>query len=230
MDLATSPIRILLIDDHELFLAGLQSLLRNESGLLVVGTARNRKEAVHEAQRGQPHVILLDLDLGSESGLDCLPDLLKSAEGAKILVVTGGSDPELHLRAVCMGALGVVLKVESPNTLVKAIRKIHAGEAWMNRRLMASAMTQLQGGKADPDDVRIASLTAREREVISSLGEGRRNKEIAERLFISEKTVRHYLTSIFSKLEVDDRLELMIFAYRHGLARVPSRQSSVVQY
>jgi two-component system, NarL family, nitrate/nitrite response regulator NarL len=217
-------IRILLVDSHTIFLAGLRLLLQSEAGLEIVGEARNAQEARAEAA-SQPDIILLDLHLGAESGLDLLPDLIKVAEGSKVLILTGVTDTDLHVRAVCLGAMGVVLKFESPQLLLKAIRKVHAGEAWLNRTTVASAMTQLQSRrrKVDPEMDKIASLTAREREVISLIGEGRRNKAIGERLFISEKTVRHYLTSIFDKLELDDRLELLIYAYQHGLAKIPSR-------
>jgi two-component system nitrate/nitrite response regulator NarL len=222
-----SNIRILLIDDHPIFLAGLRSFLQVEPGLLVIGEARNRNEAL-AAARQHPDIILLDLDLGSESGADLLPDLMKVADGARVLLLTGVVDPESHLHGVCLGAMGVVHKLEAPDILVKAIRKVHAGEVWLNRTMIASAMIRLQVAhkKPDPTANKIASLTARELEVIAALGEGLRNREIGQRLFISEKTVRHYLGSIFAKLEVTDRLELMIFAYQHGLAKLPSRQSS----
>jgi DNA-binding NarL/FixJ family response regulator len=222
-DPETPRIRILLVDDHELFLAGLRSILRGEPELVVIGEAHNGNEAL-EAARGQPDIVLLDLDLGEENGLDLLPDLLDAAAGGHVLALTGLADPDIHVQAVCRGALGVVHKMAAPNLLVKAIRKVHAGEVWMNPAMVAAAMSQLQARqrrKADPDAEHIASLTSRELEVIALIGEGRRNKDIGDRLFISEKTVRHYLTSIFSKLGVKDRLELMIYAYQHGLAKVP---------
>lgn len=217
-------IQILLIDDHKIFLAGLRSLLQNESGMNVMGEARNRSEALEAAGR-QPDIILLDLDLGAETGEDLLPELLKVAENARVMLLTGITDSDLHLRAVCLGAMGIVHKLEAPEILVKAIRKVFDGEVWLNRAIVATAMTRLQAPrrKADPTVAKIASLTTRELDVIAALGEGRRNKEIGERLFISEKTVSHYLTAIFSKLEVADRLELMIFSYQHGLAEVPAR-------
>jgi DNA-binding NarL/FixJ family response regulator len=216
-------IRILLVDDHDIFLAGLHLLLRDHPGFLVVGQAHNQAEAL-KAVDLRPDIILLDLDLGGESGLDILLDLMKIADGARVLVLTGVPDSEFHVRAVCLGAMGVVHKLDSPIVLIKAIRKVYAGEAWLNRTMVATAMRQFhanQRQKPDPEKSKIASLTARELDVIAAIGEGLRNKAIAERLFISEKTVRHYLTSIFNKLEVNDRLELIIYAYQHGLAKVP---------
>jgi len=222
-----SVIRGLLIDDHEIFLAALRSLLQREPGFLVIGEARNRTEAL-EAARQHPNIILLDLVLDSGSGTDLMQDLIKTAEGARIIVLTGVADPDLHLCAVCLGAMGVVHKLEAPELLLKAIRRVYSGEAWLKRTMVASAMTQLQGQHRKPDPIaaNIDTLTPRELEVIAALGEGLRNKGIGERLFLAEKTVRHYLSSIFDKLQVSDRLELMIFAYQHGLAKVPSLPNS----
>jgi two-component system, NarL family, nitrate/nitrite response regulator NarL len=220
-----SPIRILLVDDHEIFLAGLRLLLRAEPGLAVIGEAHTMCEALLAA-RSQPDIILLDLGLGSESSVDLLPELLAVSVKARVLVLTGVPDPDIHLRAICKGAMGVVSKLEPSTVLLKAIRKVHAGEVWVNRSMMASAIAQIhtrRNSKPEPNSARISTLTARELEVIGFVGEGRRNKQIGERMFISEKTVRHYLTSIFSKLEVGDRLELIIFAYQYGLAKLPAR-------
>jgi len=221
-----SGIRILIIDDHEIFLAGLRLMLEAEPGLAVIGEARTRNEAL-QALRYLPDIILLDLDLGAESGTDLLPDLLKIDGSHRVLVLTGVANPELHLRAVCLGAIGIVHKLDAPRLLFKAIRKVHAGEAWLNPTMVASAMVQLQGHKPrniDPEADKISSLTAREREVIALIGEGQRNKAIGERLYISEKTVRHYLSSIFNKLQVADRLELIIYAFQHGLAKLPNSE------
>jgi DNA-binding NarL/FixJ family response regulator len=218
-------IRILLIDDHRLFLAGIRSVIEKEPGLTVIGEALNRTQAI-DAICNQPEIILLDLDLGNENSLDFLPELIQASSGARILVVTGFSDPELHLRALRLGAMGVLLKGEPPEILFKAIRKVHAGELWINRSMVATVMTNLLGEaetkKADPEAKKIASLTPRELEVITLIGKGLKNKQIGDRLFISEKTVRHYLTSIFGKLAVKDRLELLIYSYQHGLVGIPS--------
>jgi len=220
----TTSIRILMVDDHELFLSGMRSMIETEPGLSVIGQAVNQTAAL-EAARLRPDIILLDLDLGSQLAVDFLPDLLRVGESSRIVVVTGVPDPVLHLHAIRLGAMGVVMKVEAASMLFKAIRKVHAGEVWLKGSMMATVMTEFvhmpSKRHEDPETVKIASLTERELEVIALLGEGRRNKQIGERLFISEKTVRHYLTSIFDKLHVNDRLELMIYSYRHGLAKMP---------
>jgi DNA-binding NarL/FixJ family response regulator len=141
----------------------------------------------------------------------------------RVLVLTGSSDPEFHRRAVCLGAIGVLSKDKPADVLVKAIEKIHAGEAWLDRTMTATVLREMspRNRKQDPEELKITSLTEREREVIKLVGEGLKNKQIAERLFISDITVHHHLTSIYSKLEVADRLELLIYAYRNGLAELP---------
>src|SRR5262245_38253083 len=118
-----SGIRILLVDDHEVFLAGLRLLLESEPDLNVIGVARNKAEAF-QALRNLPDVILLDLDLGTEMATDFLPDLVKAGESARVLVLTGVPDPELHFHAVCLGAIGVVYKLQAPQLLLKAIRRV----------------------------------------------------------------------------------------------------------
>ena len=224
-----TAIRILLVDDHQIFLTGLQLLIEKEPDMIVVGTASNRAEALALMQE-HPDIVLLDLDLGNESGIDFLPQLIEPEEPPRVIIVTGVPDPELHLRAVRLGALGVVLKLDSAGSLVKAIRKVHGGEMWLNRPMISTVMTELihaRAKKMDSEALKIAELTVREREVIALVAEGMRNKQIGERLFISEKTVRHYLTSVFDKLGVADRLALMIYAFQHGLAKIPTADPQV---
>jgi len=231
---AKDEIRIVIIDGHVLFIEGMRAVIGNETGMTVVGHAADRIGALDTA-RLQPDVILLELVVGEDSSLDFLPDLLRIAERARVLIVTGTIDSELQIRAARLGAVGVLLKSEPACNLIKAIRKVHSGEVWFRRTIMSAFMSgMLQEGpsKKGPEATKIDSLTAREREVITSLGEGLRNKQIGERLFVSETTVRHYLTSIFDKLVVSDRLELMVYAYKHGLAHLglpvrPSEQLEV---
>jgi two-component system, NarL family, nitrate/nitrite response regulator NarL len=225
--MASSPtklIRILLIDDHVVVRSALRILIEGHEGMTAVGEAGSRKEAVEIAAKERPDIILLDLELDGESGLDLIPGLLEAAPGARILVLTGVRDPQVHQRAVSCGALGIVQKDGALDVLIRAIERVNAGEAWMDPTLMARVLSQLSGSgkkKPDPEAVKIASLTEREREVLTCIGQGLKNKEIADKLFISEWTVRHHITSIFSKLEVSDRVELILYAFRRGLAEPP---------
>ena len=131
-EISTNAIRVLIVDDHRLFLKGVSALIQDEPGLIVIGEAQNRTEAI-DAIHNRPDIILLDLDLGNENSLDFIPELIAAAGGARILIVTGLPDPEVHLQAIRKGAMGVLLKGEPPEILLKAIRKVHAGEIWINR-------------------------------------------------------------------------------------------------
>ena len=218
---ACGPVRIELVDDHAVVRAGLRLLVETRHGWTVVAEAANTADAVAAAEREQPDIILLDLDLGPDRGLDCLPRLRHAAPAARVLILTGIRDSELHLQAVRLGAVGVVAKDTAAESLLKAIECVHAGETWLDRITTASLLSELaQGQRPKPptaDEARVSSLTAREREIVALVAEGLRNKESAERLRISEATVRHHLTSIFAKLAVTDRLGLAVYAFRHGL-------------
>ncbi len=220
-----SPIRVLIVDDHAVVRAGLRMLIDSQCPMKVVAEAGTRAEAVQAAAREQPDIVLLDLDMGSESGLSFLPDLLETAREAKILILTGLRDPEAHRKAIRAGARGVVFKEKAVEVLIKAIDKVHGGEIWLDRALASSLLEELSHPNAalecDPQAARIGHLTTREKEIIGVVAQGLRNKEIAEQLFITDVTVRHHLTSIYSKLEVADRFELAVYAFRHGLARPP---------
>jgi DNA-binding NarL/FixJ family response regulator len=221
----TQQIRILLIDDHLVVRTALRILIESQENLTMVGEAGNHKEALEIATREQPDIILLDIDLGGENGLDCIRDLLAVANDARIVVLTGVRDPQVHQRAVSLGAMGLVQKDRAFEVLVGAIERVNAGDAWIDPTLMARVLTEMSGAgrnkTVDPEAAKIATLTDREREVLTLIGEGLKNKEIAEKLFISEWTVRHHITSIFAKLEVSDRVELILYAYKRGLAEPP---------
>ena len=219
----TRQLRILIIDDHLMVRAGLRMVLE-ASGIKVVAMAGGRAEALELAVSETPDVILLDFDLAGEDGLSFLPELREAANNARVLVVTGIRDPETHRRAVRLGAMGVVLKDHTVEILIKAIEKVHAGEVWLDRTTMGNVlneMTRKTSDQVDPDEAKLKTLTERERQVVTLIAEGLKNKQIAGRLFISETTVTHHLSSIFSKLDVSDRLELVLYAFGHNLARLP---------
>jgi len=218
----TQAIRILVIEDHLVVQAGLRLLIESRPGLVVVGEATNQADALALAAREQPNLILLDLDLGAENGLDLLPELLAVAGDARVLILTGVRDVEEHRKAIRQGVRGLVLKEQAPNLLLTAIEKVHSGEIWLDRTLMASVLSEMVAERTRPataEAISIATLTERERDVIALVGEGLKNKQIANRLSITETTVRHHLTSIFAKLGVHSRLELVIFSQCHGLTK-----------
>ncbi len=234
MNSAPSPIRILLVHDQQLVRAGLRLLLEREPDFCIMAEAANVAQTL-EAATSQPDIILLNFKLGRESGLDVLLQLPQVSTQARVIVLTDSSDAEPQQRAVRHGAMGVVIKTETPAVLVEAIRKVQSGEAWLHRAIVATVLRDLVYPKDPAVSVvtevpKHQRITEREREVISLVGEGLRNKQIAERLYISEATVRHYLTSIFEKLGVIDRLGLIIYAYQHGLAKLPVHSDGVKTY
>jgi two-component system nitrate/nitrite response regulator NarL len=225
VDAATPAVRIVVIDESELFRAGISLLLGGHTGFQVVGVAGNQSEAISLVKKEQPDVALVSIGQNDGINLEFLPEMVAAAESMRILVITGSTDNDLHRRAVHLGAVGLLSKDIPPGMLIKAVEKVHAGEAWLDRTMTASILRDLsprnRAQKRNPDEIKIERLTNREREVIKLVGEGLKNKQIAERLFISEVTVHHHVTSIYSKLEVADRLELLIYAYRNGLAELP---------
>ena len=218
-------VKILIVDDHAVIRAGLRLLIETDQRFVVCEEAGTCGDAVEAAERAQPDLILLDIDLDGENALECLPTLLRAAPGVRVLILTGLNGTGVHAEALKAGAMGLVLKEKAAGVLMKALNKVHQGEVWFDRTTMGSVLAEMSrgGGRAgeDPEAAKIASLTDRERDVVTLIGEGLKNKHIAERLFISETTVRHHLTSIFDKLCVADRLELVIYAYRHNLAKPP---------
>jgi DNA-binding NarL/FixJ family response regulator len=219
-------VRVLIVDDHGIMRAGLRMLLESQSGIIVVGEASSCADALALATCTQPDVIVLDLDLGGENAVESIPTLLRTAPETRILVLTGLRDPEVHRQAIRHGALGLVFKEKAVETLLQAITKVRAGEVWLEPTMIAQVLGDLTRPQSSPqtsaETAKIARLTEREREVITLVGEGLRNKHIAARLYISEATVRHHLTAIFAKLDISDRFELAIYAYQHGLAKPPA--------
>ena len=199
-------------------------LIENHPGTKVVAMARTRVEALEIIAREPLDLIILDLELGGHSALSFIPHLREASNTARILVLTGSRDSETHQKAAQLGALGVVLKEDAADLLLKAIEKVYQGEAWLDRVTLGNLLQQMsiQNKDAlDPRAKKISSLTDREREVIALIAEGLKNRQIAERLFISPTTVTHHLSSIYSKLGVTDRLELVIYAFANKLAKVP---------
>jgi DNA-binding NarL/FixJ family response regulator len=218
-------IRVLIVETHQLVRMGICALIEKQPDMKAVGEAVNCTEALALTASQQPDVILLAIDLGRESGLDFLSELRRTGNSARVLILTGIKDAETHRRAARLGAAGLVLKEQPAEVLLKAIKKVHQGEVWLDRTLTSSLLDEFTrpANALDSDQAKLASLTAREREVIALISEGLKNKQIATRLFISETTVTHHLSSIFSKLGVTDRLELVIYAFSYSLAKMPQK-------
>jgi len=219
-----NPIRILLVDDHQSFLWGLMKLIESDGPCMkVIGTASDMPEALLIAEREQPDIILLDIDLNGVNSLDSMVVLL-SITKAPVLILTGVRDTETRDRAMLSGARGIVQKEESAEAILKAVKCVFHGEIWLDRastgRIFSKLLNPLNG-EASPEAAKIGSLTGREREIIDVIiTHGRStNREIAGHLNMSEHTLRNHLTSIYSKLEVENRLELVMYAIKHKLSK-----------
>jgi DNA-binding NarL/FixJ family response regulator len=220
-------IRIGIVEDHEIVRAGIRMLVEREPGFEVLWEASSATEALSFRPQPEPAVILLDINLRSENGLSFLPKLLDRFQSAKVLVLTATEEVEVQLHAVEVGAQGVVMKEQAPDILVRAIRSVDSNEPWIGRALSAAAMAKLTHAPAektplDRDSEKIALLTPREKEVVAIVAKGFNGARIAGELRISEATVRHHITSILSKLELANKLELAVFAFHHGLVRPQS--------
>lgn len=220
--MARSPkIRVFVIDDHPLVREGLESFLDTVE-LSFAGAAGTAHEAAEDLALPSADVVLLDLDLGDEQGLQSLPGLKRAAPYARFLVLTGLRGGAHQREALLAGADGFVSKQESPQVLLKAISAVHAGELWFDRRSLVAALREALEAveRLDPEHARIASLTPRERDVAALVAEGLRNDQIARRLSMSEKTVRNHVVDVCRKLGVAGRLELLVYANHHGLGRL----------
>ena len=224
MEPALKKIRVVIVNDQLVVREGLRMLLDNHPGIKVVAMAGSRAEALEIIAREPADQIILDLELGGVSALSFIPQLREAARHARVLVLTASRDSETHKKAAQFGAMGVVLKDNAADLLLKAIEKVYQGEAWLDRVTLGNLIFQLSSHdkeSVDPQRKKISSLTERERQVIALIAEGLKNKQIAERLFISPTTVTHHLSSIYSKLGVTDRLELVVYAFANKLAKMP---------
>jgi two-component system, NarL family, nitrate/nitrite response regulator NarL len=217
------PIRVMLVDDHQTMLWGLERLISAEAPRMqVAGTARCCDEAVSRVREVVPDVVLLDLDLGGQSALDIIPAMVANAI-SRVLVLTAEREQKTLDKAVRQGARGVLRKDANAEQVIKAIEKTHEGEYWLPRetlnRVFSEVMNPAKSPKQDPEVDRQACLTGRERKIIEAVvkGSGALNKTLAGQLFISEHTLRNHLTSIYQKLGLNNRLELYVYAMKHGL-------------
>lgn len=218
----TTPIKVMLVDDHKSLLWGLSKLIEGAApDFELAGTASDPDEALATARRIEPDIVLLDLDLDGRSSFDILPDLL-AQRGLKALILSGHRDPLLRQQAMMLGASGFIGKDQPAQTILTAIERIQAGELWIDRASMGQVFSALTRHETDcdPEAKRIATLTQKERDIIATLArsEGKPNKVLADQLSMAEHTLRNHLSAIYAKLGVRTRLALYMYAMRHGLA------------
>jgi len=211
-------IRILICEDHALFREGLRAVLREHARLEVVGEAAQGREAVEAALRLRPDVVLMDIEMPEMSGLEATRRIVEAGPGVKVLVLTLYDDEEVIASCLDAGASGYVLKDGPAAQLVYAIEAVQQGK----RYLSPGALTKVvEYGRSKPTRTAYDLLTGREREVLKLLADGLTTKEIAAQLQVSVKTVDAHKTSLMGKLDIHDRTELVKYAIRRKLIRVP---------
>jgi DNA-binding NarL/FixJ family response regulator len=222
LDTNKTPIRVVIADDHPIVRDGLKKLLMLEDDLEVVGEASDGREVIELVQQIDPDVLLLDLRMPNLDGLSALQALQLANKRTRVIVLTASEDKNEFVQAMKLGCSGIVLKQTAPDLIVKSIRKVHAGEIWLDSHTTAAVRRQF----AAPGDLAASPagkarerspLSQREREIVALVAQGYKNKEMAEKMFISEQTVKNHLHNIFDKLGVSDRLELALYAIHKGL-------------
>ncbi len=216
-------IKIVIADDHPIVRDGLRKLLNLEEDFEVVAEAADGREVLDRVHEFDPDVLLLDLRMPNLDGLSALQVLQQSNKRTKVIVLTASEDKNEFVQAMKLGCSGIVLKQTAPDLIVKSIRKVYGGEIWLDSHTTAAVMRQfaapgetLAGGASGKSRER-SPLSTREREIVQLVAQGFKNKEMAEKMFISEQTVKNHLHNIFDKLGVSDRLELALYAIHKGL-------------
>ena len=222
MEPRKGTIRILIADDHPIVRDGLKKLLTLEDDFDIVGEAADGCEVLDKVQELDPDVLLLDLRMPNLDGLSALQTLQQTNKRTRVIILTASEDKNEFVQAMKLGCSGIVLKQTAPELIVKSIRKVHGGEIWLDSHTTAAVMRQFAapgevGATGTSKGRERSPLSHREREIVQLVAQGYKNKEMAEKMFISEQTVKNHLHNIFDKLGVSDRLELALYAIHKGL-------------
>jgi DNA-binding NarL/FixJ family response regulator len=223
-----ATIRLLIADDHPIVRDGLKKLLLLEDDFDVIGEAADGREVLEKVRDLDPDVLLLDLRMPKLDGLSTLQALQQVNKRTLVIILTASEDKNEFVKAMKLGCSGIVLKQTAPEMIVKSIRKVNSGEIWLDSHTTAAVMRQFSTGLEGSLLVGERSpLSSREREIVAFVAQGYKNKEMAEKMFISKQTVKNHLHNIFEKVGVSDRLELALYAIHKGMHLVASITSEV---
>lgn len=215
-----TAIRVLIADDHTIVRKGISALLATEPGIEVVGEAGDGREAVAQAERLHPEIVLMDLVMPELDGIEAIKRVTANPAPPRIIVLSSFATNEKIFPALKAGALGYLLKDSSPEELIQAIRQVHGGESWLHPAIARRVLQELSGQEPAPSIPSPDTLTDREVEVLKLLAQGHSNREITERLVISEATVRTHVSSILSKLHLANRTQAALYALRGGIVQL----------
>ena len=215
MERVSPPIRVLLVDDHEVVRSGIASLLKATDDIAVAGEAGSVREAIDEAERARPDVVVMDVRLADGSGIEATREIKSRRPQTQILMLTSFADDEALFASIMAGASGYVLKQVKGGDLVRAIRAVGQGESLLDPAVTKSVLDRLRRGKHLMKDEKLARLSPQEERILQLIADGKTNKEIGDEIHLAEKTVKNYVSSVLSKLEVARRAEAAAYLARH---------------
>lgn len=215
-----NPGRVLIVDDHDVVREGLRALLRRHDGLTIVGEADSVATAIAQANKTQPDIVILDVRLPDGSGVEACREIRAQRPDTRVLMLTSYSDDEAVLASIMAGASGYLLKQTRSRSLIDAIERVLRGESLLDPSVTSRILERLRSGR-DEKDEQLALLSEQEQKIINLIAEGKTNKEIAEDIFLSDKTVKNYVSSILSKLNLRRRSEAAAFIARRRSSRQP---------
>ena len=210
-----APLRVMLVDDHEIVRDGIKAMLDTQDDIVVTAQAGSVQEAIDEAARTRPDVVVMDVRLADGSGIEATRQIRADHPETKVLMLTSFADDEALFSSIMAGASGYVLKQVKPGELLRAIRAVGAGDSLLDPAVTNAVLDRLRKGKHLLKDEKLARLSPQEERILTLVADGRTNREIGDELHLAEKTVKNYVSSILSKLEVARRAEAAAYLARH---------------
>jgi DNA-binding NarL/FixJ family response regulator len=210
-----APLRVMLVDDHEIVRDGIKAMLDAEDDVVVTAQAGTVREAIDEAHRTRPDVVVMDVRLADGSGIEATREIRADHPDTRVLMLTSFADDEALFASIMAGASGYVLKQVKSGDLLRAIRAVGAGDSLLDPSVTSAVLDRLRKGKHLMKDEKLARLSPQEERILTLVADGRTNREIGDELNLAEKTVKNYVSSILSKLEVARRAEAAAYLARH---------------
>lgn len=212
-----NPIRVLIVDDHEVVRVGLRTLLSSASRLQVVGEAANAEQALAETKRLLPDVVLLDVRLGDGNGFDVCREIQKLEHEVRVLILTSFADDDVVVQAISAGADGYLLKEVNREALLQSIEKVADGQSVLDPAVTGRVFGKVQSLMENPGGSKLTLLSAQERRVLAFVAEGKTNKEVAALMGLSDKTIKNYFSNILDKLQMSRRSQAAAYFVQHTL-------------
>ena len=213
--MSTMPLRVVLVDDHEVVRNGIKALLEQTPDVSVVGEAGTVKDAIARVEWARPDVVIMDVRLPDGSGIEATREIRARLPKTQVLMLTTFADDEALFASIMAGAAGYVLKQIKGADLVRAVQTVGSGQSLLDPAVTKGVLDRLRKGKHLLKDERLARLSAQEERILEMIADGKTNREIGDKLHLAEKTVKNYVTSILSKLEVARRAEAAAYLARH---------------